>query len=254
MARLDEITAPRPLAELLDVCFTTYRERHPWVDASPSPKSILREMLESGDTFATFVRRYRLDRSEGLLLRYLTDAWRTLDRSLPDGVFTDALEDVVTWLGQLIRATDATLLEEWERLAGVAHHDHVEPTAPTLGPPGPPAAWRTAVRTAAFGWVDLLARRSHAALADRCGWTMAQLDEAMAPYWAEHTTVFTDADARSTAMFELVEEPDRWVITQRLADPAGSGEWRFVAFVPLAESLDEGAPRLVLQTLGHLAA
>lgn len=254
MARLDEVTAPRPLAELLEVCFTTYRERHLWVDAQPAPKSIVREMLESGDTFATFVRRYRLDRSEGLLLRYLTDAWRTLDRSLPDAVFTDALEDVVTWLRQLIRATDATLLEEWERLAGGPHHEHAQPTAPSLGPPGPPAAWRTAVRTAAFGWVDLLARRAHGALADRCGWTAEQLDAAMAPYWAEHLTMYTDADARSAAMFELVEQPDRWVITQRLADPAGSGEWRFVAYVPLAESMEQGAPLLVLQTLEHLAA
>ena len=46
-------------------------------------------MLEGGDSFATFVRRYRLERSEGLVLRYLTDAWRTLDRSLPDDVYTD---------------------------------------------------------------------------------------------------------------------------------------------------------------------
>jgi hypothetical protein len=254
MARLDEITAPRPLAELLDACFTTYRERHPWVDAVPAPKSIAREMLEAGDTFATFVRRYRLDRSEGLVLRYLTDTWRTLDRSLPDTAFTDALEDVVTWLGQLIRATDATLLEEWERLAGTPHHEHAEPAAPTLGPPGPPAAWRTAVRTAAFGWVDLLARRAHATLADRCGWTAVQLDTAMAPYWAEHSILYTDADARSTAMFDLVEEPQRWVVTQRLADPVGSGEWRFVAEVPLEESLEQGAPRLVLISLDHLAA
>jgi hypothetical protein len=253
MARLDEITAPRPLAEVLDACFATYRERHPWVDAAPAPKSIVREMLESGDTFGTFVRRYRLDRSEGLLLRYLSDVWRTLDRSLPDEVFTDALEDVVVWLGRLIRATDATLLEEWEQLAGVAHHVHEEPSAPDLAPPGPPAAWRTAVRTAAFGWVDLLARRAHAALAERCGWSAAQLDEAMAPYWAEHRSIYTDADARSATMFELVEHPDRWIITQRLTDPEASGEWSFVAEVPLAESMDQGAPLLVLQTLGHLA-
>jgi len=254
MARLDEVTAPRPLAELLSACFDTYRQRHPWIDATPAPRSILREMLESGDTFATFVRRYRLDRSEGLVLRYLSDAWRTLDRSLPDAVFTEQLDDVVTWLGQLIRATDATLLEEWERLAGSPHHEHAQPTAPTLGPPGPPAAWRTAVRTAAFGWVDLLARRAHAALAERCGWSPDQLNAAMAPYWAEHAALYTDADARSAAMFELVEHADRWVVTQRLADPAGSGEWRFVAHVPLSESLEQGAPRLVLDSLEHLAA
>ena len=81
--RLDKVTWPRPLAELLEACFETYSAQHPWIGMRPSPKSIVREMLESGDTFATFVRRYRLDRSEGLLLRYLSDVWRTLDRTLP---------------------------------------------------------------------------------------------------------------------------------------------------------------------------
>ena len=76
-----------PLADVLDACFVTYRQHHPWMTAEPSPKSILREMLEGGDTFATFVRRYRLERSEGLVLRYLTDAWRTLD-ALPDDVYS----------------------------------------------------------------------------------------------------------------------------------------------------------------------
>ena len=64
------------------------------------------------------------------MLRYLTDAWRTLDRSLPDDVYTDALEDVVEWLGELIRATDATLLDEWTLLAGRPVHDHLAPEAP----------------------------------------------------------------------------------------------------------------------------
>ena len=86
--RLESITWPRPLADVLDACYVTYRQHHPWMTAEPSPKSILREMLEGGDTFATFVRRYRLERSEGLVLRYLTDAWRTLDRSLPDDVYS----------------------------------------------------------------------------------------------------------------------------------------------------------------------
>ncbi|HAP76443.1 MAG TPA: DUF3516 domain-containing protein, partial [Acidimicrobiaceae bacterium] len=142
MERLDGVTWPQPQKELLDACFDTYRTQHPWIVASsgmnaPSPKSIVREMLESGDTFPTFVRRYRLDRSEGLVLRYLTDVWRTLDRSFPDDVYTDEVEDVVEWLGALIRATDATLLDEWTRLAGQPVHDHEMPGAPAVqgGPP-----------------------------------------------------------------------------------------------------------------------
>ena len=250
MELLEAVTWPKPLAELLDTCFTQYLSHHPWVEQTPSPKSILREMLEGGDTFATFVRRYRLERSEGLVLRYLTDAWRTLDRSLPDDAYTETLEDVVEWLGALVRATDATLLDEWAVLAGKPVHDHLALDAPAATRAGPPAAWRTAVRTAAFGWVELLATRSYAVLAERSGWTTQQLFEAMAPYWAEYDRVDIDADARSAQQFSLADEPGRWVITQRLADPDGNGEWRFVAFVDLDAAMGEGAPMLVLDQLG----
>ncbi len=249
--RLDAITWPRPLAELLDGCFEVYRGRHPWVAEAPSPKSILREMLESGDTFATFVRRYRLERSEGLVLRYLTDAWRTLDRSLPDDAYTDPLEDVVEWLGALIRATDATLLDEWTRLAGLPVHDHLAPEAHVVPAAGPPPAWRTAVRTAAFGWVELLARRAHDVLAERSGWTTEALDTAMADYWAEYDSIGIDADARSATHVTLDEGAERWTVVQRLVDPAGDGEWRIVATVDLEAARAEGAPVLVLDQLGR---
>ena len=250
MELLESVTWPRPLAELIETCFVEYRAHHPWVAEGPSPKSILREMLESGDTFATFVRRYRLERSEGLVLRYLTDAWRTLDRSLPDDVYSDTLEDVVEWLGALIRATDATLLDEWTLLAGRPVHDHLAIEAPTAVRAGPPPAWRTAVRTAAFGWVELLATRSYVTLSERCGWPVERLVEAMAPYWTEYDTILTDGDARSAARFDIAEEPERWVITQRLADPAGDGEWRFVAVVDLAGAHLDGAPSLQMDALG----
>jgi hypothetical protein len=251
--RLDGITAPRPLADLLDSCFDTYRGRHPWVDAHPSPKSVVREMLERGDTFGTLVGRYRLERSEGLVLRYLTDAWRTLGRSLPDDLRTDPVRDVVEWLGALVRATDATLMDEWERLAGGEAVEREAPAAPSVSPPAPPAAWRTAVRTAAFGWVELLARRDHRTLAERCAWSSEDLWSAMADYWTAYDAIGIDGEARGAAWFQLHEEPGRWVVTQQLVDPAGDGEWRFVAEVDLEAALADGAPTLRLVSLGTAA-
>ncbi|MEI8239287.1 MAG: DUF3516 domain-containing protein [Actinomycetota bacterium] len=250
MERLEVVTWPMPLQELLEACIEPYRSRHPWVAEGPSPKSILREMLEGGDTFASFIRRYRLDRSEGLLLRYLTDAWRTLDRSLPDDVYTEQLEDIVEWLGALIRATDATLLDEWARLAGRPVHDHLAPDAVAGLQTGPPAAWRTAVRTAAFGWVELLARRRYDALAERSRWDVARLRSSMVEYWAEYDSIGIDADARSMQYFRLTDEPGRWMIEQTLVDPSGDGEWRFVASVDLDAAMLDGAPTLRLEHLG----
>ncbi|MDR0432268.1 MAG: DUF3516 domain-containing protein [Bifidobacteriaceae bacterium] len=119
MARLDEITHPRPLAEELDAAYAIYRRTHPWVADYPlSPKSVVRDMRTHAMTFNEFISRYDLARSEGVVLRYLTDAYRTLRDSVPPASATDELDDIVDWLGDLVRAVDSSLLDEWERLAG----------------------------------------------------------------------------------------------------------------------------------------
>jgi hypothetical protein len=204
-------------------------------------------MIEQGDTFATFVRRYRLERSEGLVLRYLADAWRVVADTVPPTAVSPVLADITDWLAAMLRATDATLLDEWELLARGEVTERAVPTAPA--PAGPPAAWRTMVRTAAFGWVQMLAARNHAALAARTGWPVERLDEAMAPYWDDYDAIGIDGDARSSAYFTITEEPSRWLVTQRLADPEGDGEWRLTASVDLAAALADGAPTLTLESI-----
>ena len=42
------------------------------------PKSVAREMYERGSSFDDYIRDYGLQRSEGVLLRYLNDAYKTL--------------------------------------------------------------------------------------------------------------------------------------------------------------------------------
>jgi hypothetical protein len=110
------------------------------------------------------------------------------------------------------------------------------------------------MRTAAFGWVELLATRAFPALAEHGGWNQDDLHAAMTPYWAEYDHIVIDAEARAATQFDLAEEPERWVVTQRLIDPAGDGEWHFVATVDLAQAQAraDGAPNLQLETLGRL--
>jgi len=261
--RLDAVTWPKPLSEFLGACFETYRAQHPWVSAQPSPKSIVREMLESGDTFATFTGRYALARSEGLVLRYLSDAWRALDRSLVDAAYVAGLEDVIEWLAALIRATDSTLMDEWQQLAalgdstrGLHQIDGDAPATPAvLGTLTAPVAWRSTLRTAVFRWVELLAARSYRRLAEQLEahhpnspWDAERLRATMAPYWESFDHLGIDADAR--ALFNLDEHDGHWRATQILADPAGTAEWRVVVSVDLAASLEAGAPVMELEHLG----
>ncbi len=120
MELLEEVTWPKPLVELLEPAFETYRAGgHPWVSETPlSPKSVVRDMVEKSMTFAELVSHYGLARSEGgLVLRYLADAYRALRQTVPDSARTEELEDLTEWLGELIRQVDSSLLDEWEQLA-----------------------------------------------------------------------------------------------------------------------------------------
>ena len=117
MALLEEVTYPKPLAEPLEQALRLYRETHPWVlETDLSPKSVVRDMYEWGRTFTEFVAFYGVARSEGLVLRYLSDTYRALRQTVPERVKTDELDDIIEWLGETVRQTDSSLLDEWEAL------------------------------------------------------------------------------------------------------------------------------------------
>jgi hypothetical protein len=134
MALLDQITWPQPLQELLEATYAMYRQTHPWLpEDALGPKSVLREMWEQAMGFTDFVRRYELARSEGLVLRYLSDAYRTLRQTVPDAHRSPDLETIIEWLGETIRQTDSSLIDEWEALSHpdevLAHRDEPAPPA-----------------------------------------------------------------------------------------------------------------------------
>ena len=121
MELLTEVTYPKPLDELLSAAFAIYRQSHPWlVEDQLSPKSVVRDMWERAMTFTEYVAFYGLTRSEGLVLRYLTDAYRALRSGVPDAARTEAVSDIVEWLGTLVRQVDSSLLDEWEQLTSGA--------------------------------------------------------------------------------------------------------------------------------------
>ena len=117
MAELDKLEYPKPLRDFTYDLFDAYRLHHPWVaDHNIRPKSVARDLFERAMGFADYVAHYGITRSEGLLLRYLSDAYKGLTQSVPEDDKTDELLDLTEWLGELVRQVDSSLLDEWERL------------------------------------------------------------------------------------------------------------------------------------------
>jgi superfamily II RNA helicase len=248
---LDEVTHPQPLAELLEVAYETYRTGHPWVaDHALRPKSVVRDMYERAMTFVEYVGFYGLARSEGLVLRYLTDAYRALRRTVPESARNEELEDFIAWLGELTRQVDSSLLDEWEKLAAgddLTAADLVRPPLDTEIRPvtGNPRAFRVLVRNAMFRRVELAARRDWGALAELdsdAGWSADDWREGLAAYWDEHDVLLTDADARGPGLLVVDEtsEPGTWRVRQILHDPEGFHDWALLATVDLAASDEAG--------------
>ena len=248
---LDEVTHPQPLAELLEAAYETYRTGHPWVaDHALRPKSVVRDMYERAMTFVEYVGFYGLARSEGLVLRYLTDAYRALRRTVPESARNDELEDFIAWLGELTRQVDSSLLDEWEKLAAgddLTAADLVRPPLDTEIRPvtGNPRAFRVLVRNAMFRRVELAARRDWGALAELdsdAGWSADDWREGLAAYWDEHDVLLTDADARGPGLLVVDEtsEPGAWRVRQILHDPEGFHDWALLATVDLAASDEAG--------------
>ena len=257
MELLEEVTWPKPLAELLEHAFSVYAESHPWVDPTGlSPKSVVRDMWERAMNFTQLISGYRLQRSEGTVLRYLTDAYRILRHTVPDEYRNEQFDDIVEWLGETVRQTDSSLLDEWESLTDPDKVAAAAELAAQGAPPPPPRpvtgnerAFTAMIRTAMFRRVELLADDRWEALGDLEG-AAAHLveppmdvvmdaeawDDALADYWDDYDEILLDGDARGPELFRLEKGPKTWQVTQVIHDPDGNHDWRIEAEVDLEAS------------------
>lgn len=245
MDKLAEITYPKPLEDELNAAFETYCEKVPWArDYCLRPKSILRDILETAADFKTYIQHYKLARSEGTLLRYLSDAWRVLDRTVPTEKRSESLDDIVAWLGFIVRTTDSSLVDAWEAAGEV----------PDALPPEVADAvvkdrhgLTVLVRNALWRRVRLFKAEELPTL-DGLDQTWgfgerrwrAVLDE----FRDAHDELLLDADARSTAYFQVDESDEKsdhvWHVTQIFHDADGDNDFQIKADLNLDATQEQG--------------
>ncbi|WP_172135097.1 RNA helicase [Adlercreutzia sp. ZJ473] len=245
LERLAEVTYPRPLEDVLSAAFGHYCRAVPWArDFELAPKSVLRDMIETASDFKTYVNRYGIARSEGTLLRYLSDAYRVLDRTLPQSARDDTLRDVVSWLGLIVRSTDSSLVDEWESAGSVV--DAAAP-APADEVVRDRRGLTVLVRNALFARVRLAAADKAAELGRldaEWGFGERRWSDALDAYYETHDEVLTDADARSAAFLAVDESDEKslcvWHVHQTFSDEAGDRDFGIMADVDLDATQEQG--------------
>jgi hypothetical protein len=260
MELLDGVTYPKPLTDVLEAAYDIYRRGHPWVlDYALSPKSVVRDMYERALTFTEYVGFYGLSRSEGLVLRYLADAYKALRQTVPDEAKTEELADLIEWLGEIVRQVDSSLLDEWERLRNPSDPDSDSASAgdrPTLVTSNV-RAFRVLVRNALFHRVKLAAIGDYDALgaldADS-GWDAAAWAEVLEDYFEVYDEIGTGSEARGPGLLIIEQNPGSWTVRQILDDPAGDHDWGISAVVDLTASDEAGSAVLRITDVGQLGS
>lgn len=252
MDRLQEITYPKPLEDMLQAAFDEYRHDVPWAnDYWLSPKSVVRDMVETASDFTGYIARYNIARSEGTLLRYLSDAYRALARTVPQEKRDEQLDDIISWLRVVVRSIDSSLVDEWEN-AGT--DTDASEAAANLAAPGAKQAvvedrrgLTVLVRNAMFRRVQLMDLDKPdklGALDKDWGYGVHEWEDMLDDYYDEHEYVNIDAKARSGELFILDESKENsehsWKVRQIIDDSDGDHDWAITGTVDLDTTQSSG--------------
>jgi superfamily II DNA/RNA helicase len=266
--RLDEVTHPQPLADYIHAAFDRFRGNHPWVGGDAvRPKSVAREMVEGYLGFTDYVRRYGLQRSEGVLLRYLSQVYKTLDQNVPEQAKNDEVRDLIAYFRALLERVDTSLIEEWESLrhpelleTGVTDTRVIHRVLAARELRGSPQALASRLRAELHHLVAALARRDWEEAAsciradprERGSLAAAEeLEAAMEPYFARYPELRFDHQARLAEHTQLSDlGGHRYQVVQVLLDPEGDNLWCVEGKVDLTDEASVEGPLVVVMRIG----
>ena len=243
---LEEVEHPKPGKDFIYQTYNDFVLINPWAkEAGVRPKSIVREMFEEWSSFEDYIKNYGLERSEAVLLRHLSEVYKVLVQTVPPSLKTEEVEEAKSFLEEIVRGVDSSLIDEWERLRD---HEEVFEKVPVKEVPYTrrKAEFVRATRRAVFNFVKEIARENYEAAADLVGSKAFELREMMKGYSEEHGIIRMDPEARSSEYLRI--EGDR--LEQVLVDEEGLNDWSVVFDLDRAQSDLENRVVLCLRELG----
>jgi superfamily II RNA helicase len=261
MAQLENVDRPKPCAEFIYRTFDEFRTKHPWVRGeNVQPKSIVRDMVERYAGFNEYVKLYGLGRSEGVLLRYLTQAYKALVQTVPESYRDETYEDVLAFLRATLARVDSSLLREWERMMAMPPDEDAELDPDAEPPPIDPAADRKSfyarIRAELHALVKALATEDYeeAVRITRSSaddeWDEARFENELDPFEAENGLPIFDHRARLTHLTHIDEtEPRLWRARQTLVSSEDETPWMLEVEVDLREPREDDGPLIEMRRI-----
>jgi superfamily II RNA helicase len=264
---LEKMEYPKPLRDFIYDTFNAFAAAHPWVgQENIRPKSIAREMFELFVSFPEYIREYDLQRAEGLLLRYLSEVYKTLVQTVPEPMKNDEIRSMEDYFGTMIRSVDSSLLDEWERMRGKAPQAVAETESSGTGNEAAPLAadltrnvrgFTVMIRNEVFRFVRALSNRRYDEALElvEFDWGSHDLEQKMEQYYQDHSRILTDPKARAPQYLTIDSSQGgkTWKVEQVLIDLDEHNDWRVEFELDLDQSRELGKPKLKLMGVGPIS-
>jgi len=279
IARLEEVEWPMPGREFIYTTFNAFKRLHPYLgNENVRPKSVAREMLENYQSFEDYIKTYKLERAEAVLLRHLNEVYKVLSQTVPDAAKTEAVHETESFLELIVRHTDSSMLDEWQNIGSTAvpsdksEFSDLKSEIPDLkfqiARPPPPftrdrLTFTRHLRNHLLTLVTALSRyQTETALglleaADSAGrpWTHERLLKLLDTYHDARHHIRLDPEARNARHTHLPELPKPGEsrpflpIVQTLVDPDDINDWAIFLTLDLEKSKLTRTPVLLLETI-----
>ena len=260
MTQIEDLEHPKPLADFIYNNFNSYLESHPWVgQESIRPKSIAREIYENYYSFSEYIREYNLARSEGILLRYISDIYRLLTQTVPEILRNDTIDEMILYFRNMLKETDSSLLNEWKRLQNMDVDDSLqeekgEPVAEAFTP----RTLTVLVRNSVFSFLRELGRKNlaeaSALLENADEWDEKTLASKIDLYYRDHERINLGPDARSPkyTIIQSLANPHAVPVELIITDPQGFNDWSAKMQLSISGTTDDPIIVMALLSLGPL--
>ena len=265
MERLEKVEHPKPLREFIYDTFNDFAKFHPWVGGENiKPKSIVREMFEKCMSFNDYVRDLGIARSEGVLLRYISSAYKTAVQTIPESYRIEPFDEILAFLSTNIRQTDSSLIDEWEQMMSTESRKPTPTRTETKREEPKPIdlaadmkQLSARVRNELYLFQRCLADRDYEQALTRIRrtedreWTEERLRAEMSSYFELYDFIDLTPRARRPDGTFIRKIDDRvFEVAQKIIGPEGEDEFAVMGFVDLTEESFPDGPLVALDRIG----